>query len=273
MPQELTGVLTTLRAVILYKDAEHTKIRPIGIGESLRRTICRCVAKQERELWSLFFTSALPEDEESRRFLEGEALEESEEARLALEGAQQAAAETDATNLGGGAARPDGGATRAGGGVRQRLAALQRDKDAADERLAARRIPLSFPRNYFCSANGCDMVVHNVQSWIDKAPQNSVLSDDKVNMYNAVEQLATVRAMREREEFQGYIPLFRTLYAEPARIFLVRIEGELSFPTLRAGEGLDEHDRSEDMVGGRDGDGDGNSDVGDGDGNNDVDGE
>lgn len=59
----ITDMLTSLRAVVLYKDAERTRVRPIGIGETLRRLVGRCVAKQERELWARFCTSRLPEDE------------------------------------------------------------------------------------------------------------------------------------------------------------------------------------------------------------------
>jgi hypothetical protein len=55
-------VLTCLRAVALYKDEECTSIRPLGIGEALRRIIGRCFAAQERGKWARFFTEALPED-------------------------------------------------------------------------------------------------------------------------------------------------------------------------------------------------------------------
>jgi hypothetical protein len=59
---DIVDVLTCLRAVALYKDEECTSIRPLGIGEALRRIISRCFAAQERGKWARFFTEALPED-------------------------------------------------------------------------------------------------------------------------------------------------------------------------------------------------------------------
>mmetsp|Transcript_31195 Transcript_31195/g.99624 ORF Transcript_31195/g.99624 Transcript_31195/m.99624 type:complete len:335 (+) Transcript_31195:313-1317(+) len=59
---EIVDVLTCLRAVALYKDDECTAIRPLGIGEVLRRIIGRCFAAQERGRWARFFTEPLPED-------------------------------------------------------------------------------------------------------------------------------------------------------------------------------------------------------------------
>jgi hypothetical protein len=88
VPPEVAEILTTLRAVMLYKDKERKQIRPIGIGEALRRTICRCLATQERELWAAFFTNSLPEDAESRRFAIEEAEEEAATAGNALEAAR-----------------------------------------------------------------------------------------------------------------------------------------------------------------------------------------
>ena len=43
-----------------------TDLRPIGIGEALRRLICRLIAVQDRKLWDYFCTHLLPEDEASR---------------------------------------------------------------------------------------------------------------------------------------------------------------------------------------------------------------
>lgn len=59
---EILDILTCLRAVALYKDEECTAIRPLGIGEALRRIIGRFFATQERGKWARFFTEALPED-------------------------------------------------------------------------------------------------------------------------------------------------------------------------------------------------------------------
>jgi hypothetical protein len=63
---------------------------------------------------------------------------------------------------------------------------------------------------------------------VETAPNEHVLSDDKVNMYNLSRRLAMFKALRERTEFQSYIPIYRTFYGKPARIFLVRGQGELS---------------------------------------------
>ena len=38
--------------------------------------------------------------------------------------------------------------------------------------------------------------------------------------------------MHDRPEFQPYIPTYRTFYGKPARIFLVREEGELRVPIV-----------------------------------------
>lgn len=63
---ELADLITDLRAVCFWKDADCTKIRPIGIGEALRRRICACIALQDRAVWDTFCTSLLPEDQKAR---------------------------------------------------------------------------------------------------------------------------------------------------------------------------------------------------------------
>ena len=59
---DLADLITDLRAVCFWKDEDCTKIRPIGIGEALRRRICACIALQDRAVWDTFCTSLLPED-------------------------------------------------------------------------------------------------------------------------------------------------------------------------------------------------------------------
>ena len=66
--------------IILYKDAGRKRVRPIGIGESLRRLVLRCLAQQERGAWAEWFTSILPEREAERQVAIAEAQEEEEEA-------------------------------------------------------------------------------------------------------------------------------------------------------------------------------------------------
>ena len=61
VPTDVTDTLCDLRAVLFYKDETRTKLRPICIGECLRRIICRCIAQQDRTVWDEFFTSMLPE--------------------------------------------------------------------------------------------------------------------------------------------------------------------------------------------------------------------
>ena len=44
----VVDLIHDLRAVLFYNDETRTKLRPIGIGEALRRLICRCVAQQDK---------------------------------------------------------------------------------------------------------------------------------------------------------------------------------------------------------------------------------
>ena len=87
--QGIIDLLGDLRAVIFYKDGDKTKLRPIGIGESLRRLICRCVAHQDCELWDAFFTHMLPEDAAARDFAIAEATGKVESAQLRAASAVQ----------------------------------------------------------------------------------------------------------------------------------------------------------------------------------------
>ena len=49
-------------------------------------------------------------------------------------------------------------------------------------------------------------------------------------MYNESSRAALFSALGDRVEFQGYKPIFRCFYSKPARIFLVRTDGELTLP-------------------------------------------
>ena len=86
-------LLGDLRAIIFYKNAERTKLRPIGIGETLRRLVCRCVAQQDKQAWNTFFTHLLPEDEEARNA----AIEEAEAAVASTTSSWRAAVDSAAS--------------------------------------------------------------------------------------------------------------------------------------------------------------------------------
>ena len=89
---QIVAALADLRAVIFYKDEKKQKMRPIGIGESLRRLICRVIAQQDREAWAKFFTHMLPEDAEAYASAKAEAEEALEVATHAHVAAQTAGA-------------------------------------------------------------------------------------------------------------------------------------------------------------------------------------
>ena len=59
---KIRAALGDLRAVLFWKDLAQTLLRPIGIGECLRRMCCRCLLRQDPNLLSTFFTCRLPED-------------------------------------------------------------------------------------------------------------------------------------------------------------------------------------------------------------------
>jgi hypothetical protein len=169
---EIVDMLTTLRAVVLYKDEARTRVRPIGIGETLRRLVERCVAKQEREMWAHFFTHMLPEDAAAAQELQAEAEAAVSAAAVKLQLSQAALAEA-------GAARLTAAATAA---AEARLQQAEIDGDEARRIFAEVHEPVNYPVNYFCAANGTNMVVHTTQGWADTRPEEPILSDDKTNM-------------------------------------------------------------------------------------------
>ena len=57
--------------------------------------------------------------------------------------------------------------------------------------------------------------------------------------YNITSRAAMFAALRSREEFQRYVPIFRAFYGAPARIFLVRAEGEATVTTYERRDVLD----------------------------------
>ena len=215
---EIVDLIGDLRAVCFYKDDEREKLRPIGIGEALRRLICKCLARQDRTLWSEFCTSMLPEDAESFEAAKAEAEACVTRARSAVTAATRA--------------QDEGAAAAAATALR----------DASAE-LEAASTPPKFPINYVFSPNCTAMVVFTVQSWIEQQPDRHVLHSDKRNMYNESSRAALFSALDDRVEFQGYKPIFRCFYSKPARIFLVRADGELTLPvsahTVDAADGDD----------------------------------
>jgi hypothetical protein len=217
----------TLRAVILYKDAERKRVRPIGIGEALRRLVLRCLAQQERGAWSEWFTSILPEREADRQHAIAEAVEDEEVARLRV--------------------------TNCLGGETEACEAAADHKRAEAAVKTARELP-NFPANYFCHANGGELVVHTVAAMVSTHPTDPVGSDDKRNMYGEVERSATLECLRDRPEFQKYIPIFRVLYGHgSSRIFLARENGAMVKPALDPGELLGGDIDDDDRAGGPDG--------------------
>ena len=214
--QSAVDLISDLRAVIFYKDESRTKLRPIGIGEALRRLICRCVAQQDRTAWAHFFTHLLPEHTESRAVAVAEA-----EARVdAAEAARGEAVDAGLSTL---------------------VDEAQRRKDAAERDLLEASAPVNFPVNNCFSPNGAELTFHAVQGWAEACESDHMLSDDKVNMYNLASRVALFAALHQRGEFSSLIPIFRTFYGKASRIFLVREEGELTIaPAGEMAEAMEE---------------------------------
>lgn len=116
---------------------------------------------------------------------------------------------------------------------------------AVEEQYEASVTP-RFPVNYAFSTRGTELCVHTVRGWFEAAPEEPKISDDKVAMYNSVSRVSIFKALHERAEFQPYIPLYRVLYARPARIFLARGNGEFTVPRVHAGD-LDDDDLYDDI--------------------------
>jgi hypothetical protein len=199
---DIIDVLTCLRAVALYKDETRTAIRPLGVGEALRRIVGRSFAAQERSQWARFFTTPLAED-----------VALNEERIQAATAAAEAARATYVTAAATTAPEAEE--------LRRRL-----DEDEALEEQHAVSMTPDFPVNYAFSSCGTEMAVHYVQGWFEAAPEEPKTSDDKMAMYNSVDRSAMFAAMRAHPEFRSYIALYHVLYGKPARIFLALARGE-----------------------------------------------
>ena len=153
---DLADLITDLRAVCFWKDADCTKIRPIGIGEALRRRICACIARQDREVWDQFCTTLLPEDQHARDGL----IAECDEIVDGLKKAIDSGAASGAPN-----------------------AEAKAKLVVALSELETAKAPTEFPVNYSFSKNSAEMTFHHVQSWVDQFPKDHTISDDKKQMF------------------------------------------------------------------------------------------
>jgi hypothetical protein len=212
---DIISLLADLRAVLFWKDEEHTAMRPIGIGEAMRRLICRCIARQDKASWVEFFTHMLPEDADAR----SAAIADAEEALSSLDAAVDGGVDAGLSDL---------------TDVHRSAVA-----DAKAALAAAQAVP-NFPTNHCFSPNGTELVNFTVQSWIEAAPDDPVGSDDKENMYNLSSRVAMFEALHERDEFQAYIPIYRAFYGRAARIFLVRSQGEFTLLEIQPQSAADE---------------------------------
>ena len=88
------------------------------------------------------------------------------------------------------------------------------------------------------------MTFHHVQSWVEQYPKEHTISDDKKAMFPTASRPALFANLKIRKdhEFAGYVPAFRLLYGKPARIFLVRREGEFRMPRLNPATAVDPGD-------------------------------
>ena len=211
---DLADLITDLRAVCFWKDADCTKIRPIGIGEALRRRICACIALQDRAVWDTFCTSLLPEDQHDR----DELIAECDEVVDGLNTAIAAGAACGISNA----------------EAKAKLVVAQSELETA-------KAPAEFPVNYSFSKNSAEMTFHHVQAWVEQYPKDHTISDDKKAMFPTASRPALFANLRLRKdhEFAGYVPAFRLLYGKPARIFLVRREGEFRMPRLNLATSAD----------------------------------
>ena len=192
-----------LRAVFFYKDDAKTKIRPLGVGESRRRLICRCLVRREREKWAVFFTSELPEDKEEREQRVAEAAQDLAEAEQRRDAASVIA---DAD-----------------------VAFQARDEvDDARARLdAAKQVP-NFPTNWCFSSMGTEKTIATVQAWCDCNPKEPICSGDMENFYNLHERESTFHALKHCEFSRPYVPCYRLWYSKPAKIFVAPCAGEFT---------------------------------------------
>jgi hypothetical protein len=193
----VVSIVRDLRAVLVLKD--NGSMRPIGIGECIRRTLFSIVSQQDRKEWALFFTSLLPEDQL----------------------ASTAACEDAARDV---------------SSIASQLANLQKLTDPSQEDAAAvslsadmlqvaeaellrLRQPVNFPTNHCFSAGGAETVAHTIQAWHEMAPENCTINDDLRNMYNLSDRDASFRALRQYSPC--LVPMVALFYAEPATIRLV----------------------------------------------------
>jgi len=114
--------------------------------------VLRCLAQQERGAWAEWFTSILPEREAERQVAIAEAQEEEEEARLRV--------------------------TNCNGDETEARAAAAAHRVTEDAVTAASKRP-NHPSNYFCHANGVEMVIHTMDGMVGTHPTEPVGSDDK----------------------------------------------------------------------------------------------
>ena len=178
-----------MRAIIFWKGK---KIRPIGIGDVLRRAICRCLARQDRELWDAFLTSMLPEDAEARDLAIAEAKEALDIATSALKAAH------------------DGGERVPTGFV----ASAEAAHAAALGDLEEAQLPVNFPSNLCCSSDGTGLTNATVEVWKALAPSDHIIKDDKRIFYQESSRPDFFTALGTRSDFPGYKPVYRTFYGK-----------------------------------------------------------
>ena len=164
--QESTGdLIRDLRAALFWKDAEKTSLRPLGMPESDRRSMCRVWAVQERPDLEHFYTNRQPEDEAEWRA-------ECHLAELAATRADEALATAEQC-------------------APQHAEARRADAAAAHQHADTTAIPPNYPANFAFSPNSCALTYESVQAGATAYPDDENLSDDKVAMYNMTSRTAT----------------------------------------------------------------------------------
>ena len=138
-------LILDVRAVCFYKDETCTSLRPLGIGECLRRAALCCYTKQRKSTWEFFYTNMLPEDQAARD--------------AAIEEAAELLAEVDASLV-------DAELF----GTAAQVAACKEKVLAAQVAHAEAQAPANFPVNYCFSPNGTELTAMTVQSWVEAYP-------------------------------------------------------------------------------------------------------
>ena len=97
--------------------------------------------------------------------------------------------------------------------------------DSANADLKAASAPVNFPANFAFEPRGCEALNHVVDGWMQAHPDDHIMSDDLIAMYQNVDLTAAFTALRRYQP--DLVPSTRLIYGTPNYIWLVRSDGPL----------------------------------------------